>query len=67
MSENYRVYSLLERIYNPIMAMGFSLIFIFQLDNRVSTIWEILEILKGESISLKFWLKIFGKMVSDLL
>ena len=34
---------------------------------RVSTIWEILEILKGESISLKFWLKIFGKLVSDLL
>ena len=34
---------------------------------RVSTIWEILEILKSESISLKFWLKIFGKLVSDLL
>ena len=34
---------------------------------RVSTILEILEILKGESISLKFWLKIFGKLVSDLL
>ena len=35
--------------------------------SRVSTIWEILEILKSESISLKFWLKIFGKLVSDLL
>ena len=34
---------------------------------RVSTILEILEILKGQSISLKFWLKIFGKLVSDLL
>ena len=38
-----------------------------RLYTRVSTIWEILEILKSESISLKFWLKIFGKMVSDLL
>ena len=28
------------------------------LSSRVSTIWEILEILKSESISLKFWLKI---------
>ena len=35
--------------------------------NRVSTICKILEILKSESISLKFWLKIFGKLVSDLL
>ena len=34
---------------------------------RVSTICKILEILKSESISLKFWLKIFGKLVSDLL
>ena len=38
-----------------------------RLYTRVSTIWEILEILKSESISLKFWLKIFGKLVSDLL
>ena len=38
-----------------------------QTQSRVSTIWEILEILKRESISLKFWLKIFGKLVSDLL
>jgi hypothetical protein len=35
--------------------------------SRVSTILEILEILKGQFISLKFWLKIFGKLVSDLL
>ena len=34
---------------------------------RVCTILEILEILKGESISIKFWLKIFGKLVSDPL
>ena len=37
------------------------------LHSRVSTICKILEILKSESISLKFWLKIFGKLVSDLL
>ena len=35
--------------------------------SRVSTILEILEFLKGESISLRFWLKIHGKLVSDLL
>ena len=34
---------------------------------RVTLILEILEILKGPSISLKFWLKICGKLVSDLL
>ena len=31
------------------------------------TICKILEILEGPSISLKFWLKTFGKLVSDLL
>jgi hypothetical protein len=34
---------------------------------RVYTICKTLEILKGPSISLRFWLKIFGKLVSDLL
>ena len=37
------------------------------INNRVITICKILEILKGLSISLKFWLKIFGKLVSDIL
>ena len=37
------------------------------MNSRVTFICKILEILKGLSISLKFWLKIFGKLVSDLL
>ena len=34
---------------------------------RVSLIWKILEFLKSMILFLKFWLKIFGKLVSDLL
>ena len=37
------------------------------ISTRVTFICKILEILKGLSISLKFWLKICGKLVSDLL
>ena len=33
---------------------------------RVSQIWKILEFPKSMIIFLKFWLKIFGKLVSDL-
>ena len=34
---------------------------------RVSQIWKILEFSKSMILFLKFWLKIFGKLVSDLL
>ena len=35
--------------------------------SRVSLIWKILKFSKSMILFLKFWLKIFGKLVSDLL